>query len=78
MTWDWIADTLAMIETDLRERVKMCDRVAKANTERALRDVASAKSNIVDAVVSMERARERAAKKAAENPLKDPSDEMFF
>lgn len=59
MTWDWIADTLYMIECDLRDRVKMCPSVAKRDVEYALSGVQRAKNGIVEAVAKMQREGER-------------------
>lgn len=60
MTWDWIADTLYMIEVDLRERSRLCPAVAKRDTEACLSHVSEARRHIVDAYRKMDKAREKA------------------
>lgn len=77
MTWDWIADTLYMIESDLRERSKLCPGVARRDTESAHSHVLSACHAITEAVGKMERERARHEAMAKESPAAPDGDIAF-
>ena len=51
LKWNWIADTLAIIEDDLRQRApQVSRRSAKIKVENALYDVRRAKGLIIEAI----------------------------
>ena len=63
MTWDWIIDTLGMIETDLGQRTKMCDSRVRREVQDAAYAVQKAKGHMIRAVQQMQKSYEDAVAK---------------